>query len=510
MPWDDRQSKKEELARKLAEIDKRLGIETPNKPARKPLHERSNKFFVGIMAAVIIGISVIAGVGNQVAIAIKEASRETTSTPSSSATQTTASINRYFGPGYVPFYVGGSLESAMILTKEKFDENFWRIRNLDTKSDITTSYREGRPIEKAEGLFVCSQTLAPGADVPEFAIGQITIEVSRNCSASKVPFLMGPAAEQAGYFVPTPLGDDCYRADRCEAPVLEGVFVEFLDEEYKGYKTALIETGVGKMEVDLAWIDIVAEEWCDIDDQNNDDLLAGAIEARDNLFMAGALVRLVKGDGWDDSAFFHRLNPDGTYLDGDIPENSVNELLVRSGYWMPTLSEHPWGGRLYSYNEELSNPVWAYSRPDWELSELLEAYRSRLNDAANNSHADPNPVLGYCLEQKSDQVAILLAEKQDEERKDGDDRNSWAQDVEAVWRSVFCPTRSDQFPERCASYDPAKDDLVGTSGGSSSGGSSSGSSGGSNWSGGGGTNCTWVNSYTRKDGTRVSGYYRCG
>jgi hypothetical protein len=264
------------------------------------------------------------------------------------------------------------------------------------------------------------------------------------------------------------------------------------------------------MEVDLAWIDIVAEEWCDLDDQNNGDLLAGAIDARDNLFTAGALVRLVKGEGWDDSAFFHRLNPDGTYLDGDIPENSVNELLVRSGFWMPTVSEHPWGGRLYSYQEDLSNPVWAYSNPDQELSELLEKYRSRLNKAANDSHLDPNPALVYCLEEKSDQVAILLSEQQDKSEDDDRDRiivpstsddDNWALDCEG---DAYY-----DWPQLCDGGKRLLQETLGGKGpygdwGSPGGGSSAGSGGS-----GGGSNCTWVDSYYRKDGTRVSGHWRC-
>lgn len=508
MTGNKRKAEKAELARKLAEIDKRLGIESDPPGTKSKLLEQSPRFHLWIAAATVVGISVIVGIGNQLVLGIRDFPTAQTSAPSPSSTENEQSSSRYFGPGYVPMFVGGSAEEAMVLAYEKFDEWFWRIKDLDAKRDITTSYREDRPIEKVEGLFVCTQSLAPGADVPDFAIGQITIEVSRNCSQNGVPFLMGPAAEQAGLFVPTPLGGDCYRADKCDAQILEGVFVRFLDEDYRGHKTALVETGVGQMEVELAWVEVVAQEWCDFEDQNNSDLLAGALDVRDGLFQPGALVRMVKGDGWDDTAFFHRLNPAGKLIDGDIPENSINEMLVRSGYWYPTVSEHPWTGRLYSYKPEMENPEWVYLHPDRDLSDLFEIYRSRLNDAANESFNNPNPALGFCVEQKSDQVAILIAEKEDEERKEEADRDRWAQDVEAVWRSVFCPTRSDQYPERCAKYDPAKDDLVGTGGGS---GSSGGSSGGSSWGGsGGGTNCTWVNSYTRRDGTRVSGYYRCG
>lgn len=508
MLGDDRKKKKAELARKLAEIDRRLGIESETPERRISLSERSPKFYLILASAVVIGISAVIAIGNQFVLAVREMAQESAVT--ASATQQAPTTSRYFGPGYVPLFVGGAVETAMILANEKFDEQFWRIRNLDTKKDITTSYREGKPIEKVEGLFVCSQTLAPGADVPDFAIGQITIEVSRDCSQNRAPFLMGPAAEQAGRFVPTPLGENCYRADMCDAPVMEGVFLGFLDEEYKGYKTALIETGVGKMEIELAWIDPVSQAWCEISDENSNELFAGALEARDSLLEVGSLVRLIKGSYWDDSAFLHRLSDFGELVDGEVPANSVNEMLVQTGYWIPTVSEHPWENVLYSYNEEMLNPTWTSIFSElhtWETPILAE-YALKLNQAANDAFANPNPHLGTCIEEKSDQVAFLISEKEDEERREEDNRDRWAADVEAVWRSVFCPTMSEKYPDRCASYDPAKDDLVGTGSSSGSGGNSSG---GSTWgSAGGGTNCTWVNGYTRRDGTRVSGYRRCG
>jgi hypothetical protein len=202
----------------------------------------------------------------------------------------------------------------------------------------------------------------------------------------------------------------------------------------------------------------------------------------------------------------HRLDEDGVLIDGPIPENSVNEQLVASGYWVPlNISKHPWERILYTYDEEMANPKWedSYSRsePKTASEKRMSIYSERITSAANSAYSSPNAYLGSCLEQKSDQVAFLLAQKEEEEQRNEDNRRRWAADVEAVWRSVFCPTMAEDFPKRCAKYNPEKDDKVGTGGGSGS----------SNWGGsGGGSNCTWVNSYTRRDGTRVSGYFRCG
>ena len=516
---------KKEFRRKLEELDRRLeeegrskyhaaskGPDSTDTQASPPLVPRQTKWKPWHFIGLGLILTVVVAVGNQFFQAIKELNSEVQASSNASAQQSeTRQLEAlYFGQGYVPLFVGRSVESAMVLSNEQFDESFWRIRNLDTNGDITTSYREGRPIEKVEGLFVCSQTLAPGADIPDFAIGQITLEVSKSCSGSVPPFVMGPVAEAGGVFVPTPLGENCYRADRCEAEVVEGVFLGFLDEEYNGYKRAIVETGVGKMEVELAWVEPVGREWCDISKENSDQLFAGAIEVRNSLFQVGALVRLVKSSGWDDSAFFHRLSASGEMIDGDAPLNSINEMLVKSGYWIPAVSEHPWEKILYTYNDDLLNSTWTSVFSDeraWDMP-ILALYAAKLNEAANSAFADPNPPLRSCLEEKSDQVAFLVSEKEDEDRRDEKNRDRWAADVEAVWRSIFCPTRSDQYPERCSSYDPAKDDLVGTGNGA---GSNGGSSGGPSWGNpGGGANCTWVNGYTRRDGTRVSGYRRCG
>lgn len=422
---------------------------------------------------------------------------------SSDEQATTARITTqavYFDKRHVPLFVGKTVNSSVELLRDEFDEYFDEIRNIDSGEKISTHARRDSDLEKFAGLYVCSQSIAPGSDPRDLAFGNIDLEVSKSCANVEPNFAMGPAAELLGRYVPRGFGGDCASIKYCEVEEIDGVIVGFEEDGYRSHKTALVQTGLGTHEIELAMIDL-SSIWCGVNSESSGDLETAAIAERDRLLPVGTLVRL-RGGAYlsDGERILHRLNQDGTYKDGEPVTGSANELLVATGSWVPSeyIAEHPWE-RVSYFREELLEPVWVMLDRSIDSEEESE-YRMRIVDAANATFATPAGQLVACIEEKDEAVAVLIANEEEEEEerrraaaasKAADDK--WASDVEAVWRSVFCANGgTEKYPERCASYDPAKDDLVGVSGGS-----------------GGGSNCTWVNSYTRKDGTRVRGHTRC-
>lgn len=455
---------------------------------------------VGIVA---LGLIVIGAIGNQAALSSRDGDIAQGASGSQQAQETTATNTTqavYFDQRHIPLFVGRTATSAVELMRDEFDESFDYIRNIDSGEKISPYARRDSDLEKFAGLFVCSQSIAPGSDPRDLAFGNIDLEVSESCSNAEPVFAMGPAAELLGRYVPNGFGGQCASLEYCELEEIDGVIVGFEEDGFRSHKTALVQTGLGTHEIELAMIDL-ASIWCGVNSESSGDLAKAAIAERDRLLPVGALVRL-RGGAYlsDDERIFHRLNQDGTYKDGEPVERSVNELLVATGTWVPSeyTAEHPWE-RVSYFRDELLEPNWVMLDRSID-SEEESAYRMRIVDAANATFAAPGGPLVACIEEKDKAVAVLIANEEEEEderrraaaaSKAADDK--WASDVEAVWRSVFCANGgTEKYPERCASYDPAKDDLVGVSGGS-----------------GGGSNCTWVNSYTRKDGTRVRGHTRC-
>lgn len=366
----------------------------------------------------------------------------------------------YFGPGIVPLFTGRTAESAAIIMRDQFDERFDEVKNLDTDSKMTTFYDDARDLRDLQGLFVCSQSVAPGADVSEFAFGYIDIEVSANCANQEVPFAMGPAAELLGRFVPAGFNNECYRIDSCDLNEIDGVIIEFLDGEFRGHKRALVLTGLGETEVELTMIDI-AHEWCDAEADESDPIWVAAIAERDRLLPVGSIIRMRGADDlYGDERFVHRVSTDGQLTDGEPPVNSVNELLVATGYWVPDddAGEHPWENVSY-FRDEINQPAWVAEEPYSDTDQTI-TYRERIIAAANSSFATPNALLATCLQEKEDSVVILIAE---EEREEEENRRLEQERL-----------------DRQAELDES----------------------------GGGANCTWVDAH-RRGNSFVRGHWRC-
>jgi hypothetical protein len=383
----------------------------------------------------------------------------------------------FFGADFMPNFVGASLRDSIELLDEEFGHDFDSVLNIDSNEILETVYFNDNALRDVESIFVCTQNVAPGADPQNYVFEyHLDITVSTSCAGKVADFHMGPSALALGLRSPPAFNGNCdAELKRCrETLEVEGFFVRFLDDDsLYSYKTAVIRTGLGEVEAELAWIEPTTE-WCGYDAPQNGDLMAGAMGARDQLLQPGQLIRLVRTpDLWDGLWFFHRLTPQGVLQDGEVPELSVNEQVVATGFWIPEANavQHSYE----DYYQPIADRKWTVrDRYLQESDVLLFAYAERLTNASNVAFDSPNEFLSSCI---TDQQEELGSRPSYANSDDDDDDSSRL--------------------------------YVNDSDGSGSDWDSGGS--GSDWdSGGGGTNCTWVNGYTRRDGTRVSGHQRCG
>lgn len=477
------------------EFDLENPYETPEQKSRKSFESgkltSSTKKGLVIFASFVVGLIVVGQVANSILPTNGSASSSEQTVANQEIQEEIKTEAVFFDLETIPLFTGYSAQSAAVLMRESFNESFSSIDNLDTGEDLRTRFSRDRHLDELEGLFVCSQNYAPGADPSETAFSRLRIEVSSACAGEKPDIALGQAARDLDMPSFTPIGGECYQAKRCDIEEMDGIFLGFDGEGYRGHKTGRVLTAIGELEIELAFVDL-SSEWCEADDS----MKIAAISARDEILTEGDFVRL-KGaeDLYGDRRIVHRLDVQGSLIDGSPPKNSVNELLVKTGYWVPSddAGDHPWENVGY-FQEEMINASWSTEKienPEKEMS----LYRNRILEAADESFSKPNAQLATCLEEKNDAVVVLIADKEEELAEESRERNARASDVEAVWRSVFCPTMSEKYPERCASYNPEVDDKVGTGSGGS-GGSSIGS------------NCTWVDGHYR-GGSFVSGHWRC-
>jgi hypothetical protein len=324
---------------------------------------------------------------------------------------------------------------------------------------------------------------------------------------------MGPSALALGLRSPPAFNGNCdAELKRCrETLEVEGYFVKFLDDDsLYSYKTALIRTGLGEVEAELAWIEPTTE-WCGYDAPQNGDLMEGAMGARDQLLQPGQLIRLVRTpDLWDGLWFFHRLTPQGDLQDGEVPELSVNEQLVATGFWIPDANElhHAYD----DYFQPISERQWAVRSSYLEESDaLLFAYAQRLTNAANLAFAEPNEFLGSCITDQQDELGPRRSYANSDDDDDDNSRtyvgNSGSDDSYGTFTLNCEGDNYYDFPQLCDGGERLLSEMYD---GTGPYGSLGGGGGGSNLDGPS-SSCTYVSGYTRRDGTRVSGHWRgCG
>lgn len=394
-----------------------------------------------------------------------------------------------FGADQVPWLVGKDAKLAAEAFVSVYESGIDRVINLDTGEElrrINYDYSQSE-LKEYEGLYVCSQSVPPGADPSSTKWGFFKIEVSATCAGKEPDFLMGGAAQLAGQWVPAPL-QGAY--DEGDASLVEGVFVGFSDD-YDAHKKIVVKTGFGEITAEFAFIDI-AYDWC-APDYESEKLRQLAIEARDELFVQGMNLRLVKpeylyGDRW----FIHRLDQNGLPIDGQPPEGSVNEMLVKTGYWVP--DDFDIVMRAKNRSQSIEDQAWKVRGSDYWNDDLVQ-YAKLIAKAANQAKKSPNKQLGACLESMQDEVdeynnSVAVSNS----NNDKDRRNAV---IVGGGKSKDKKNKSE-----AEEYDYLLDDEYWERRYRDLGDSYN--SGGSL-----GSNCTWVNGYTRKDGTRVSGHRRC-
>jgi hypothetical protein len=417
----------------------------------------------------------------------------------------------YFGDQYMPSYVGASLRDAVVLQYEKFGGDFDSILNVDTDKILQTSYFNDSELREAEDLFVCTQNVAPGAD-PYISVFQYNVEISVStaCAGKVADLHMGPSAEALGVWSPAPFNGNCDSELRScnETLEVDGIFLQFADgDSWRDYKTAIVQTGLGEIAAELAWID-TADQWCGYQSPNVPDLMNQALIARDNLFQPGQKVRLVRTvDLYDGLWFIHRLSPEGQLQDGAIPDFSLNEQLVATGFWTPEANEikHFSG----DYYESIAERKWTiYENASMQSDQLLYSYGKRLVEAANLAFVAPNDLLASCMREQQVAVPLRPAISNSNEDENDDSRNylgnSNSRDSDGSYILNCEGDAYYEFPQLCDGGNRLRDETWKEIRAESNFGNSTVDVG--VWTPR--TKCVWVKRHSR-EGSSVKGHRRC-
>ena len=308
-------------------------------------------------------------------------------------------------------------------------------------TDLSRDYIYGDDVElktKLKGLYVCYQSIVPG--VPLEPGKDILFTLGPGCKAKRDPMVSGRFATATGVWSPEVTGE----TDALDNVLLDGWVVGYGDA-YQPEKVTLL-TLYGEVSIDLDKIEPL-DSWCNSDKTSDDALIEAAMTARNTLLPLESPVRVVLAAGPQKAqGYFHRIGADGQLADGALPANSVNELLVKDGSWIPD--------RIFV--DESSNKV-APAKRAWVLASLASSlnaeeatYLKLLVAAANLQKNAPTSVMVECLAS-----------------------------AQTYWLTVELPNIK----------------------------SSSGGSGGGSVSGGVSVGRCWVNPYIR-NGHVVRGYYR--
>ena len=443
-------------------------------PEKHEAPKTKTSLLVPIVISAIFGTVIVSGIVNGVQTATLEALEaerlEQEILNDWTHPQNLPSLN----PSVVPWLVGKDASLVVEAFFDKFDFYLTEVSNLDTDETISqpiASYNADD--EYYSGYFVCGQSLPPGSNHEGWKDSyDFSISISKNCARNQPEFVMGEAATLAGRWMPLSVAG---ASAMSEVKTVDGVFVQFIDEEYGSPKRMLIQTGFGYSEIELAWIDI-ASDWCQF--ENSDPLFEqNAISVRNELFPANQNIRLVQPDGLSgDEWFVHRLDTGGNPIDGELPTKSTNEILVSTGYWVPDEYEIDLDNKNRA--KDISARKWKVRDPDNVEPELL-VYAKLLARAGSAAISEPNADLAVCVDALQEEVdeynaGVAAARKAEEERN----------------RLLIIKKKKQKEKQK----------NQGSGNGSSGGSGSSDSSYGSN--------CTYVGGYYR-GGSYVRGHLRC-
>lgn len=281
--------------------------------------------------------------------------------------------------GIVPIFVGfDAFDSYSLANELGFSVNPY---SLD--GEYIYSYDVG--YEKSlPGKSICYQSILPGSNYKQY--DEIKLVIDASC-AGKIPtMLTGAYAASANLWTPALATG----ATAFENETLEGWVVGFGDE-YSPESVTLL-TNYGEIRFALGLIEPITN-WCQDDTFPDQDPAVLALEAVKATIPIDTPVRAVLGQvGRYDATFMHRLDSSGNLIDGIEPLNSVNELLVKTGYWIPDAVG-------IDESEMKIDPLkrkWFISKNNFlTASEIL--YAKLIVAAANNLRLDKSNPLGMCV-----------------------------------------------------------------------------------------------------------------
>ena len=292
---------------------------------------------------------------------------------------------RNLGSGVVPDMVGLALSDAKQLeTLSGFDFTFYEESSTGSLSEIASDQ------STSTDLFVCKQALPGGAELnPDDAPFEVEVVASLGCKDRTNDFLVGKAKVNASTWEPIRPTDETKN-------VVQGWVYGFAGED-ENQKLVQVMTYSGVQDFELAMIDLVGTSGCDMPDAEWSTYIQQALDSKHAKLPIGKPVSAVLDwleyvkDG--NEAFMHLLDPStGQYL-VEPPKESVNEALVRDGYWVPA-GDHITLGPEYVAQKKQK---WTSADSYLTLNKLGKEYRKLIVKAGNTMRKHPQVTLATCI-----------------------------------------------------------------------------------------------------------------
>jgi hypothetical protein len=290
---------------------------------------------------------------------------------------------RNLGKDVVPDLVGISVKDAYQLkTLSGYGFEFYKEDNLGALGQLEISE------QASEDLFVCKQALPGGAELPvDLTESTIEVLVSPDCNGKTNSFLVGKAKASSSSWEPIRPTDETNN-------VVQGWVYGFAGED-ENSKQVQIMTYSGVRDFELAMIEVIGTSGCGLDEAEWSRYLEQALEAKHSKLTIGLPIAAVLdwAESNESEAFFHALDQvTGNYLE-EPPAGSVNEALVRDGYWVP-------GGNHITVGPEYvaaKKQKWISTDSYVSLTKLGKSYRKLILKAGNTKRKAPQPILATCI-----------------------------------------------------------------------------------------------------------------
>lgn len=290
---------------------------------------------------------------------------------------------RYFGDGFVPDLVGLSVSDAFHLrTQSGYDFVFFEEGGSESPAELPLSSQNSKDI------FVCKQALPGGAQISSTeAPSSIEVLVSPHCKGQINPFLVGKAKASPSVWEPIRPTDET-------GNVVQGWIYGFAGED-ENVKIVNVLTYSGIRTFELAMIDLVGTSGCGIEEDDWDTYLKNALNSKHSTLPIGNPVSAVLDwvESNENEAFFHLLNPSTGEYELTPPDGSINEQLVREGFWIPE-GQHITLGPEYVAEKKQK---WVSTDGYLELTPLGKTYRKLLLASANTMRKSPKETLATCI-----------------------------------------------------------------------------------------------------------------